>query len=128
MLRKEKRRSWMEAPLFKVCSRCNVLKSHFEQSKRTATRHGVRTIFKTSCTDCTNHARVDRRRLHKIFTAPPPGAPCECCERVPQTLFLDHDHDTGNFRGWICRECNSGLGFFGDDLEGLRRAYEYLGG
>jgi hypothetical protein len=80
----------MEAPLFKVCSRCNVLKSHFEQSKRTATRHGVRTIFKTSCTDCTNHARVDRRRLHKIFAAPPPGAPCECCERVPQTLFLDH--------------------------------------
>ena len=65
----------MDAPIFKVCSRFNVLKSRFEISIRRATRHGVRTNLKTSCTDCTNHARVERRRLHKIFAPPPSGRP-----------------------------------------------------
>jgi hypothetical protein len=115
-------------PVFKLCSGCNSVKSRFPLCNRRFTRHGVVTYLKTRCTDCVNRAQVERRRLRKLFALPPPGAPCGCCERVPPVLVLDHDHETGNFRGWICRECNSGLGFFGDDLEGLRRAYEYLGG
>jgi hypothetical protein len=115
------------APTPRICSRCHLLKSRFELAVRRFTRsHGVRNIFKTNCTDCTNHARVARRKLHKIFSAPPPGTPCECCDGVARTLVLDHDHDTGAFRGWICRECNCGLGKFGDNVEGLRMACEYL--
>ena len=119
----------MEAPppVFKICSRCGLLKSLFDVSKRSATRHGVVTAYlKTRCTDCTKHARRQRTKLHKIFSNPPPGTPCECCEGVSRILVLDHDHNTGAFRGWICRECNSGLGKFGDNVEGLRMACEYL--
>jgi hypothetical protein len=114
------------APTPRICSRCGILKSRFEVAFRTATRHGVRNIFKTSCTDCTNRARVERRKLHKIFATPPLGTPCECCDGVARTLVLDHDHDSGAFRGFICRECNSGLGKFGDNVAGLRMACEYL--
>jgi hypothetical protein len=116
----------MEAPIFKICTRCGVLKSRFGLSNRKATRHGVVTYLKTRCTDCTNRACRDRVRLHKIVAIPPPGTPCDCCEGVPEMLVLDHDHGTGSFRGWICRECNSGLGFLWDNVEGLRMACEYL--
>lgn len=50
---------------------------------------------------------------------------CEICgSRRP--LVFDHDHDTGLFRGWLCKNCNAGLGQFGDTLEGLRAAVAYL--
>lgn len=32
-------------------------------------------------------------------------------------LCLDHNHNTNEFRGWICRECNIGLGLLGDCVD-----------
>ena len=40
---------------------------------------------------------------------------------------LDHDHVSGEFRGWLCKQCNTGLGNLGDDLDSLLRAVQYLG-
>ena len=53
---------------------------------------------------------------------------CECCGDAPgkQPLNLDHDHETGKFRGWLCVNCNTGLGKFGDNIAGLEKAIEYL--
>ena len=41
-------------------------------------------------------------------------------------LCYDHDHVTGEFRGWICYGCNTGLGKLGDTIEGLEKAIAYL--
>lgn len=41
-------------------------------------------------------------------------------------LVLDHDHATGAFRGWLCSNCNAGLGFYKDSPERLRAAADYL--
>lgn len=55
----------------------------------------------------------------------------ECCELCgkpePSTrgLCLDHDHETGAFRGWLCH-CNTSIGGLGDNVAGLRRALDYL--
>jgi hypothetical protein len=38
----------------------------------------------------------------------------------------DHDHIAGNFRGWLCHDCNRGLGNFKDDINKLKSAIEYL--
>jgi Recombination endonuclease VII len=53
---------------------------------------------------------------------------CECCGRDPgqRALCLDHDHDTNEFRGWLCTSCNAGIGSLGDDLEGVLNAVSYL--
>lgn len=75
-----------------------------------------------------------RRRLWKLLGMPEPTRPCpdvcECCGR-PQvekkgSLDLDHCHVTGAFRGWLCGNCNRGIGLLGDSLDGARRAFEYM--
>lgn len=52
---------------------------------------------------------------------------CDCCgQEHHKTLVLDHDHNTLRFRGWICEDCNLGLGKLGDNIEGVEKALEYL--
>jgi len=56
---------------------------------------------------------------------------CEICKSNDpggqwNTFYLDHDHSTGNPRGFLCRSCNVGLGHFKDNLEFLNSAITYL--
>lgn len=56
---------------------------------------------------------------------------CECCDRPAseerhERLQLDHCHDTGAFRGWLCDRCNRGVGCLGDNLGGVLRMVRYL--
>lgn len=41
-------------------------------------------------------------------------------------MLYDHCHSTGLFRGWLCRRCNVGIGFLGDDIQGILEAAAYL--
>lgn len=54
------------------------------------------------------------------------GGVCAICQKVPEILYVDHDHNTGVIRGLLCQKCNSGIGFLGDTLEGLEKAVKYL--
>ncbi|HXA62906.1 MAG TPA: endonuclease VII domain-containing protein, partial [Streptosporangiaceae bacterium] len=49
------------------------------------------------------------------------------CLRSP-SAHVDHDHETGLFRGVLCFSCNGALGQFQDDPERLRSAADYLEG
>ena len=52
---------------------------------------------------------------------------CEICGlRSDISLCLDHEHFTGMFRGWLCKNCNVGLGHFRDNPEALEKAAKYL--
>jgi nitrate/TMAO reductase-like tetraheme cytochrome c subunit len=44
------------------------------------------------------------------------------------TPRVDHRHVDGKVRGLLCYACNTGLGFFRDDLVLLARALAYLKG
>lgn len=55
------------------------------------------------------------------------GGCCICGRRLtPDTLAVDHDHDTGEVRGLLCKLCNSGLGAFEADPMQLLVAFAYL--
>jgi hypothetical protein len=41
-------------------------------------------------------------------------------------LAVDHCHETGIIRGLLCGRCNSGLGWFDDNLEYLKKAVLHL--
>jgi hypothetical protein len=56
---------------------------------------------------------------------------CAICARTTGIgrfgqLHIDHDHVTGEVRGVLCHECNTGLGKFKDDPDLLAAAIKYL--
>jgi hypothetical protein len=55
---------------------------------------------------------------------------CECCGRlnnpVTDVLCFDHDHKTGEFRGWLCHACNKALGYVEDSRDRLQLLINYL--
>ena len=55
------------------------------------------------------------------------GGCCEICGVFQgEKLEIDHNHATGKVRAMLCRNCNSGLGFFLDSYELLSIARSYL--
>lgn len=59
------------------------------------------------------------------------GGFCAICHRdlirvKSQRRHFDHDHATGKARGWLCQNCNTALGKFGDSILMLVRATQYL--
>jgi|SRR5882724_2224459 len=100
------------------CVRCNLEKNYVK-----------RKLTKRRRTDKEKLGRLRYTRRVQGLPEPtrlPPTA-CECCGKVTgKTLHLDHCHATGEFRGWLCGQCNPGIGLLGDDIPALRRALAYL--
>ena len=46
--------------------------------------------------------------------------------QYPDSLSVDHNHNTGMIRGLLCANCNIGIGKFRDDPEILEKAATYL--
>ena len=84
--------------------------------------------------------RIDRKRyLKREYGITPErydelfacqgGKGAICGAQSPRKkLAVDHCHETGKVRGLLCGSCNTGLGKLGDNIEGLRKALQYLEG
>lgn len=51
------------------------------------------------------------------------GVPEEECKTL---LSADHNHETGEFRCWLCKDCNHGIGLLKDNPDVLERAALYV--
>lgn len=78
------------------------------------------------------NAAKSLRSHHNVNGFPAPTRPkpnaCENCKQPPRAkgLALDHNHETGAFRGWLCSPCNTAIGALGDTVEALEQATDYL--
>ena len=55
------------------------------------------------------------------------GERCAICGgKTVRLLAVDHNHETGQFRGLLCHNCNVGLGLFHDNVTLLLEAAAYL--
>ena len=107
-----------------TCGQCGDLMTPDNRVKKSVSKRGKQ-YYKSRCRTCIDESETILRQLKKENHQPSAGTPCDCCKRIDK-LFCDHDHATGEFRNWICRRCNSGIGLLGDSEEGLRQALEYL--
>ena len=91
------------------------------------------------CPSCrSNHVKV-RRKLKEAYPVPEDHR-CDCCGKSADELTIhygktgqpvspwrmDHCHETERFRGWVCMNCNVGLGRFYDDVGLLEKAIAYI--
>lgn len=86
------------------------------------------------CLNCTTIFKVRNRTAKYCNTTCQPSyknkrkAPiglCEICNAISK-LNKDHDHKTGYQRGWLCQNCNFGIGFLKDSISNLESAIKYL--
>ncbi len=116
----------------KVCRKCGEHKPISCFSRRGEGKQKNR--ISIYCKQCQALENAILRRLKKI--APPMPTHCQCCGLDPltnpnlgptrKTLQLDHDHQTGEFRGWVCDNCNVALSRAGDNFTGVVNLIKYL--
>ena len=122
----------------RVCKKCGIEKTYSEFEPRNPRSPRGELYVRGACLECRrseNKKVSDLRKNHPY----PKNHRCEICnasenECIQETLHykrafcLDHNHQTGEFRGWLCHDCNRALGQFKDSIEILERAIKYLGG
>lgn len=104
----------------KVCTYCNQEKPIFEFPKHYATKDKL----DSRCKQCKSKQNKILKEIKKL--APEKPAVCDCCKKPTDKWRCDHDHTTNKFRGWLCDNCNTGIGKLGDSLSSLMYAVRYL--
>jgi hypothetical protein len=77
------------------------------------------------CRDCNKEQSRIARDLAVKYKHLNKGC-CDICGSTEAKLVPDHNHETFQFRGWLCQKCNRGLGLLGDSRTSIQTAYEYL--
>lgn len=97
---------------------------------------GGGTYLRPECKECNRQLSKKRQELRKTYGSPPNGYICPICLKNESELLgtggnagvwvVDHDHLNDIFRGYLCHNCNRGIGMFNDDIERMYRAIKYL--
>ena len=122
----------------KKCRRCSKKKSIFDFEKNQKSIAG-RVSRRGECKECRKSKKPIPAKQKKEYEQknPPPEIGgifiCPICDTIFERQFtndvvLDHNHDTGEIRGYICRMCNNGMGMMEDSPTILQRAIQWLKG
>lgn len=119
------------------CRTCEKVKPHteFAKQKRWSTTQNNVTEHLNSrqCKSCDKHDSKVRRELEKQYPYPQKEI-CGSCgtdftnypNRNKRYLVLDHCHETGIFRNYLCTRCNTSTGGLGDSYERIINRIDFL--
>ena len=105
----------------KECRVCGEDKPRSDFGKHSHSHDG----FDSRCRACKNRESRLRAAYKREHPTPPPGE-CPMCNKYTDSWVLDHAHDTDEMRGYICNNCNLGLGHFDDNPAFLERAAAWV--
>lgn len=136
--------------MLKVCTGCGEAKPRDQYNNRKTGKDGLN----SRCRPCVNAAslawyqanRDHVKKVHREYVLmsqygiseaqfqellEAQDGKCALCSLAfsqigRRNLCVDHDHQTGEVRGLLCRLCNRSIAQLGDNAEGLRRALAYL--
>lgn len=124
---------------FKICDQCFKLLSTdtgFENNRYKKDNSITKRPSCRSCRKKRDGVQVSRAEKKKWKAKRPQDYTwfrCPSCGRdlivglsSKLGVVLDHDHSNGKVRGWICENCNTGIGRFDDDPEIVYKAVEWL--
>lgn len=116
----------------KPCKVCKEVKPVLDFSPNAGS-----TARRNTCKPCALHQSKVTAHLRKETPYPDADYSCPVCTSKADELayatgkrktiwFLDHDHTTDKFRGWLCLRCNIAAGQLRDDPDNAKRLSEYL--
>ena len=83
--------------------------------------------YKRICRQCKAQQQAVLYRLSCQHVKPALGAACEICGSHTERFCRDHAHRPQTRRGFLCANCNKGIGMLKEDPAILAQAIEYLG-
>ena len=111
--------------MYRECKKCQK-KLPYSKFGTSGSKKGIR----TDCKECCSARNKLVRELKKKHSKPSEDYLCPICNKsqkqFSKAFSLDHNHETGEFRGWLCHNCNTALGLFGDNIKMLSKAISYL--
>lgn len=130
--------------MYKVCSKCDRLKSVNQFYKRSASADG----YQARCKRCSSENATEWSRknytsdfgrtkhLKKYGLTPAEydamldiqQGKCLTCGRADVKLNVDHCHTTNKVRGLLCNGCNTALGLVKEDITVLNNLIQYING
>jgi len=126
----------------RLCSACKIEKPLSSFYRRRQSADG----FNRRCKDCLDTYnkpyqatyRVNKQESHlKLtygLTVQDIPNKCQLCgleetsRKTKRKICVDHDHKTGKLRGFLCNNCNLGIGYAKDNPALLRKWADYLEG
>lgn len=120
----------------KVCDRCFKLLDSAEHFSNNRHKKDGKITKRPSCKECRKKkdgvpiSSGDRKKWIKLRPEPFTSFTCPICLKTTivglTKIVLDHCHNSGRVRGWLCESCNTGIGRFDDDSLIASRALRWL--
>lgn len=120
----------------KKCNNCGVLKNKIEFDINQI-QAGDRLVRRGECKVCRQWKKPIPTKAKNEFIKKNPrpiigvSFLCPICKKSKPVLnktsvVLDHNHETGEIRGYVCLACNTGMGNLRDDINVLKRAILWI--
>lgn len=125
----------------KICTKCKVIKNSTEFHKDNRAKSGLQ----SRCKECHKNDRQDPEYYREYWLRSKygigleeydrlreeQGYSCRICEIHEKhcensKLVVDHNHETEEVRGLLCKKCNQALGLLQDNPDNCIAAAEYL--